>query len=451
MENLLGAEGCTKIPCEHSDSRYCDNILVSLHDVEANNARRTALLQKQKKALESALHLAEQGNRAKNTFLANMSHDFRTPMNAITGFADIALANITDTACVEDCLRKILVSSGHLLDLVNDILDVSRIESGKLSVNAQPMTLDRFMNATYEFIEGVLSKKNITFNIDYSDLKHNHIIADRMRLSQIFTNLLNNAIKFTPSGGTITFTLTERARAPKGYGRYQFKVADTGCGMSPEFLKRVFEPFARSEDTISQHTEGTGLGTTIVHSLVDLMGGSVDVTSELGKGTTFLVSLPLQLDPDVHMPVEKEANAHREAAPDTQENKSVHFAGKRALIADDDELSREVLLRILQRYGFEVVEVGDGEAAISAMRTSMPRHFDVLLFDLRMPGIGGVEAARTIRALTREDAQNVPIFAVTAEAYEEILAEIADAGMTGRITKPLNVKELVSKLDAALA
>lgn len=402
-----------------------------------------------KKALESALQVAEQGSRAKTAFLANMSHDFRTPMNAISGFADIALANLSDSACVEDCLRKIQISSGHLLDLVNDILDVSRIESGKLSLQANPMRLSEFMNATEDLFSNIAQKKGINLTVDYKGIKHDEIVADRMRLSQVVANLASNALKFTPRGGSVRIGLVERGRAPKGYGRYIFTVTDTGQGMSQEFLKEVFEPFARSESAFVEQIEGTGLGTTIVRSLVELMGGSINVQSEVGKGTHFVIIVPLELDTQQNNSISIPATSLSDSTSSALDEHML-FAGKRALIADDDELSREVLRRVLMRYGFEVSEVGDGDAAVQAMRSSVIGHYDVLLLDIRMPGKNGVDVAREVRSLDRADGRSVPIFAVTAEAYDDILSEITSAQMTGRITKPINVKQLVATLQEVL-
>lgn len=431
--------------------------ITRLHEAEEKSKNRMNLLQQQKKALETALDLAEQGSRAKSTFLTNMSHDFRTPMNAITGFANIALDNLDDPACIEDCLRKIQLSSGHLLDLVNEILDVSRIESGKLSITCKPLSLEAFIQETASVFASQAEARGLDFTVDIDHIHHDRIVADRVRLSQILMNVLGNAFKFTPDEGHVTLKVFERDRAPKGYGTYVFKVKDTGCGMSPAFVSRVFEPFERFNTEYVSRTEGTGLGMTITKSLVDLMGGSIDVTSKEGHGSTFTISLPLELDDhddatrmkdaaESNMRAARNAEAMLAATPEVYD-----FSGRRALIADDDDLSREVLSRTLSRYGFAVDEVRNGKDAVAHVSHKEPGHYDVVMLDMRMPKMNGDEAARAIRQLEREDAEELPILAVTADAFDEVLRTAQDAGMTARVTKPLDVNTLMSTLKDCLS
>ncbi len=440
--------------------------ITRLHEAEEKSKNRTILLQQQKKALETALDLAEQGSRAKSAFLANMSHDFRTPMNAITGFADIALDNLDDAACVEDCLRKIQLSSGHLLDLVNEILDVSRIESGKLSITCKPLTLSAFIEECASVFASQAEARGLDFAVEVGRIRHDEVLADRMRLSQILMNVLGNAFKFTPDEGRVTLKVFERDRAPKGYGTFVFKVKDTGCGMSPEFIKRVFEPFERFNTEFVRRTEGTGLGMTITKSLVDLMGGSIDVSSKEGQGSTFTISLPLELDgaPAPSASDADEAAGVAGEAHGGSQSSALHaeamlaatpevydFSGRRALIADDDDLSREVLSRTLARYGFAVDEARDGKDAVAHVTHEGPGHYDVIMLDMRMPRMNGDEAARAIRQLEGEDADETPILAVTADAFDEVLRTAEEAGMAGRVTKPLDVRTLMSTLKEHLS
>ncbi len=432
--------------------------ITRLHEAEQKSADRTRLLRRQKRALQTALDLAEQSSKAKSAFLANISHDFRTPMNAITGFADIALECLDDRSCVQDCLNKILMSSAHLLDLVNEILDVSQIESGKMTLACLPLQLGSFLDTTSTLFAGEAERKGIAFALDASGITHDRVVADKTRLSQVLVNVLGNAVKFTPSGGRVTCTVTERKGAPKGYGLFVFCVQDTGCGMSKAFLSRIFEPFERANASSTGRVEGTGLGMTITKSLVELMGGTITVESEEGVGSTFTISIPLELEgvsgkegarsgaDDGVEPLHSSAVRRQEATPEVYD-----FSGRHALIADDDELSREVLKRALGRYGFVVDEAEDGEDAVESVRSKGVNHYDVVMLDMRMPRMNGVEAARQIRSLDHPHARNVPILAVTADVFDEALRDVEEAGMSGRITKPLDIHQLMSTLKDCLS
>lgn len=433
--------------------------ITRLHEAEQKSADRTRLLRRQKRALQTALDLAEQSSKAKSAFLANVSHDFRTPMNAITGFADIALECLDDRDCVEDCLNKILMSSAHLLDLVNEILDVCQIESGKMTITCLPMQLGSFLDTTSTLFAGEAERKGIAFSLDASGIIHDQVVADKTRLSQVLVNVLGNAVKFTPMGGQVTCTVTERKGAPKGYGLFVFRVQDTGCGMSKAFLARIFEPFERANTSSTLRVEGTGLGMTITKSLVELMGGTITVESEEGVGSVFTISIPLELegvsgeeqasggvdggadDPQVLPPTHR-----KDATPEVYD-----FSGRHALIADDDELSREVLKRALGRYGFAVDEAEDGEGAVENVRSKGINHYDVVMLDMRMPRMNGIEAARRIRSLDHPHAHDVPILAVTADVFDETLRDVEEAGMSGRITKPLDIHQLMSTLKDCLS
>ncbi len=427
--------------------------ITRLHEVEEKSANRTALLQQQKKALETALDLAEQGSRAKDAFLTNVSHDFRTPMNAISGFAGIALDNLDDPARVKDCLQKIRRSSDHLLDLVNEILDASRIQSGKLAITRQPLSMGQLADEVAGLFAGQAAERGLAFTVDVSGIQHDRVIADKMRLAQVLVNVVGNAFKFTPDDGRVTLTVTECERAVKGVGAFVFTVEDTGCGMSDELMGRIFEPFERSTSPFVSHTEGTGLGMTITKNLVELMGGTIQVESEVGAGSTFTISIPLELDADADAdaPVEANANAaglQQQRAATLSEKPD--FTGCRALVADDDELSREVLTVALERVGFTVDAVADGQQAADRFAQAEEGSYDVVLLDMRMPRMGGEEAARAIRSMEHADSSPVSIFAVTADAFDDVLSRVEDAGMDGRITKPLDVPELLSTLRTKL-
>ena len=394
---------------------------------------------RQKVALQNALDLAEHASQAKSTFLTNMSHDFRTPMNSISGFASIALDHLNDTDRVRDCLRKIMLSSDHLLSLVNDILDVSRIESGKMSFNEDIVSLP---DAVIE-VQGMFGEKaaasGVDLTIDVDNVAHPQVVTDPLRLNQILVNTVGNAVKFTPSGGLVTVALTELSDAPRGFGAYRLTVSDTGCGMTPEFLDRIFLPFERDGLGYANKTEGTGLGMTITKSLVDLMGGEIAVESVVGRGSTFAITLPLRV-----ADADELAEAREKAA--AAERCQRDFTGCKVLVVDDDDLSREILVEILKDYGFKPEEARDGDAAVRKVASVEPFYYDAVLMDMRMPRMDGDEATREIRALDRPDAATLPIIAETADAFEEGQRRARDAGMTALTTKPLNIHELVALL-----
>ncbi len=395
---------------------------------------------RQKAILQTALEVAEHASEAKSTFLTNMSHDFRTPMNSITGFANIALDNINDIDRVKDCLHKIIFSSNHLLNLVNDILDVSRIESGKITLNEEPFSLEELKQSIVLLFEEQSRKKTITFTVDTERLVHTNVHADKLRIEQILVNIIGNALKFTSAGGTVQVIMRERSFAPKGYTSFVCEVIDTGCGMNPDFLDKIFEPFERDEQAYPQRIEGTGLGMTITKSLVHLMGGTIEVESELGKGSHFTVSLPLELTNEDRLIKAHEHNVHAYS-------KKRSFNGYHALVVDDDTLSREILNEYLRNQGFTFDEASDGDEAVRTVAQSTPYTYDIIIMDMRMPHMDGDEAARAIRDLDRSDSSEIPIIAVTADAFEEGRRRAKRAGFTAHTTKPLNLDKLTQLLD----
>ncbi len=394
----------------------------------------------QKVALQNALDLAEHASQAKSTFLTNMSHDFRTPMNSISGFASIALDHLNDTDRVRDCLRKIMLSSDHLLSLVNDILDVSRIESGKMSFNEDIVDLPAAVDEVQAMFGEKAAACGIDLAVEVGRLDHPQVVTDPLRLNQILVNTVGNAVKFTREGGLVTMRLTECDGAPRGFGSYAISVSDTGCGMTPEFLDRIFLPFERDGLGYTNKTEGTGLGMTITKSLVDLMGGEIEVESALGRGSTFTITLPLRL-------AEAEEVAEAAGAGAAEEPPRRDFTGSKVLVVDDDDLSREILVEILKDYGFESDEARDGDAAVRKIAAVEPFHYDAVLMDMRMPRMDGDEATREIRALDRPDAATLPIIAETADAFEEGQRRAKEAGMTALTTKPLNIHALIALLS----
>lgn len=412
--------------------------------VEEGSAEQMRLLRRQKAALEDALTLAEHGSRAKSTFLTNMSHDFRTPMNSISGFAGIALAHLDEPERVRDCLNKIIRSSGHLLNLVNDILDMSRIESGKVVLEERPIDLVDMLQGMEVMFSDQAAERGMAFAVSADEVRDRRVMVDELRLNQIMVNIIGNAFKFTPDGGMVEVKVWQHAEAPSGYGRYSISVIDTGCGMKPGFEETLFNPFEREGAGYAGRTEGTGLGMAITRNLVDMMGGTLDVTSQVGQGSEFVVTVPLRLAEA------SEGDVEVAAATDADVRDGYGFDGKHALVVDDDELSREVMCEILKQYGFTVEEAADGDVAVDAIAASEAGAFDVVIMDMRMRRMDGDEATRAIRELPREDVAALPVIAVTADAFEESAQRAKAVGMNGHTTKPLNVRNLLNILKDIL-
>lgn len=396
----------------------------------------------QSEALETALAVAKQANEAKTAFLTNISHDLRTPLNSIMGFCDFALGHAGEEAVVGDSLRKIRLSSDHLLNLINDILDVNRIESGKLVLSEQSLDLVQLVDEVRGVFAGQAKDKNLAFSVDASAVVHRQVLGDPLRLRQIMLNTVGNAIKYTDRGGMVNLTVSEGAVSPRGVGMFEVVVSDNGCGMSSDFLERVFMPFERDNIGRAPQAEGTGLGMTITKNLVDLLGGTIKVESKLHKGSRFTILLPLRLN--------RSKPAEGRDAAGASDYRSIRFDGCRVLVADDDELSREMMGAILGDYGFECHLACDGDEAVEAVANSPEGYFDAIVMDMRMPRMEGDVATRAIRALSRGDVAHLPIIALTADAFEEMYRRSREAGMTAHATKPVNTKELILLLDKYL-
>lgn len=396
----------------------------------------------QSEALETALAVAKHANESKTTFLTNISHDLRTPLNSIMGYCDLALAHLDDSGSMVSSLEKIRLSSNHLLNLINDILDANRIESGKMVLSEQAIDLVQLVAEVRDVFAGQAKEKGIAFTVDASKVKHRHVLSDPLRLKQIMLNTVGNALKYTDEGGCVDLLVLEGAVSPNGAGMYEVVVRDDGCGMSTDFLDRVFLPFERDSMGRAPQTEGTGLGMTITKNLVDLLGGTISVKSKLRAGTQFDILLPLRLNRS--KPVESPGAAGE------GDYRSIRFDGLRVLIADDDELSREMMGATLEDFGFSFQLAEDGDEAVEAVAESPEGYFDVVVMDMRMPRMEGDVATRAIRALPRADVAQMPIIALTADAFEEMYRRSREAGMTAHATKPLNTKELILLLDRFL-
>ena len=530
--------------------------------------------EERRKVLQDALAAAEHANRAKTTFLNNMSHDIRTPMNAIIGFTALAAAHIDNKKQVADYLGKISVSSEHLLSLINDVLDMSRIESGKVKIEEKEVHLPDVLHDLKTIIQSNIHAKQLELFIDTVDVVHEDIICDKLRLNQILLNLISNAMKFTKPGGMISVRVIEKEDAPNGYASYVFRVKDSGIGMSTEFQKHIFEAFTREQSSTVSGIQGTGLGMAITKNIVDMMGGTISVESEIGKGTEFTVCLQFRISGNPphygHIPrlaglhalvadddfntcasvtrmlgkigmraewttsgkeavlraqlalenndefsvyiidwimpdmngietvrriraiigdskpiiiltaydwteIEEEARAagvtafcskplfmselreillkpieEEEAAETAAEAPDEIFAGKRILLVEDNELNQEIAATILEEQGFKVELVGDGTVAVEKMETENAGYYDIILMDIQMPRMDGYEATRRIRALEDRDKADIPIYAMTANAFEEDRQKALDAGLNGHIAKPIDIENLMMVLKGAL-
>ena len=403
-------------------------------------------LNKLRVAAEDALKVAESASKAKSTFLSNMSHDIRTPMNAIIGFATLALDDIRDGKKVEDYLSKILSSSKHLLGLINDILDMSRIESGKVVLEEQETDLVTTLQELQSIMEGQAKERKLKLHVDYSNLRDRHVYCDKTRLNQVMFNLLANAVKFTSEGGSIWLTMSQLEPTYEVEDRaiYEIRVKDTGIGIGKEFIKHIFEPFERERTSTVSKIQGTGLGMAITKNIVDMMGGTIEVESQKGVGTEFIIRLELRLQAEAGVANEDGTKQHGHAECVAE------FAGKRLLLAEDNELNREIACMLLSKYGFVIDTAENGQEAVDLVAASAPDYYDLVLMDIQMPVMDGHEATRRIRSLEDKELAKVPVVAMTANAFDEDRKAAKECGMNGFISKPINMQEVVQALRMCL-
>lgn len=405
--------------------------------------------QKAREDAEAELNIARQASKAKSEFLSNMSHDIRTPMNSILGMTTIARAlldknhdgELDPAACrekVRDCLDKVMVASNHMLALVNDVLDTSRLESGRMTIATDPFDLNDVREHVRSIVGPQADEKGIVFRIgEESDIRHWSLVGDLTRLKQIFINILGNSVKFTPQGGDIFLSAVEiPGRAPDEVVM-RFLCRDTGRGMAKEFLPRLFEPFSQEDRKLGDTYVGTGLGMPIVKSLVELMGGTVTVESELGKGTTFVLEMPFKIAADEAMP--------SVAAPNRG---GLGIVSRfRFLVVEDVEANAEIVTQLLQFQGAKSEVAVDGAKAVEAFSRSDPGYYDCILMDVRMPVMNGYEATRVLRGLPRSDARTIPIIAMSADAFADDIQKAKDAGMNAHVSKPVNFDQLVKTVS----
>ena len=386
---------------------------------------------KMNQALSEAVRAAETANNAKSTFLSNMSHDIRTPMNAIIGFTTLAVSNIDDKKLVRDYLGKILFSSNHLLSLINDILDMSRIESGKLNLEETEVSLSEVLHDLKTIISGQIHAKQLELYMDAMDVTNEDVYCDKTRLNQVLLNLLSNAVKFTPAGGTISVRIRQYPGMQKCSELYEIRVKDTGIGMSQEFVQKIFSPFERERTSTVSRTHGTGLGMAITKNIVDMMGGTIEVNTVQGKGTEFIVCLPLRIQPKQHT-IEKIAE----------------LEGLKALVVDDDFNTCDSVTKMLVKVGMRSEWTLSGKEAVLRARQSMELGdaFNAYIVDWCLPDMNGIEVTRQIRSL----GDDTPIIIMTAYDWSDIEAEARAAGVTAFCAKPLFMSDIRETLMDAI-
>ena len=396
-------------------------------------------VQKRHRSAVEGRKTAEQSSQAKTTFLSNMSHDIRTPMNAIIGYVTLAKREKNLTPRTRDYLGKIEASSDHLLALINDVLEMSRIESGKMELMPVPSDLRKLMGDVRDLFSTQMETKGLRYTVACEDAEDTHVLCDQNRLNRVLLNLISNAYKFTPEGGEVTVTLRQTGREDD-LAAFRLSVKDTGIGMSPEFAAKVFEAYEREKTQTVENIQGTGLGTAITKSIVDLMGGTIEVFSEKGKGSEFVVDVAFPIDPDY-------AGA---AAGEGETDAASAFAGLRLLLVEDDPDNREVERTLLEEAGFTVETAENGEDAVEMIAASTPGDYAAVFMDIEMPIKNGYNATMLIRSLRNRELAAIPIIALTAKAFSEDIAAAREAGMNGHISKPINMRNVMDTLSEVL-
>ena len=402
----------------------------ALREMEASNKK----LKKAKDITTEALQTAENANKAKTDFLSNMSHDIRTPMNAIIGMTSLIRHDAGNKAKVIEYADKIDISSQHLLGIINDVLDMSKIEAGKTVFKYTDFSILDFITELNTIFHPQIAEKNQTLTVTKENIRHEWVNGDQVHLMQIFNNLLSNAVKYTQEGGKIQFLVEECETKSSVYAKYRFLVSDNGMGMSADFKKTIFDPFTRAEDSVTNKIQGTGLGMAITKNLVEAMGGTIDVESELSQGSCFEVLIDLRIaeNRSVSSAVQEEKN---------EQNDNI-FQGMRFLCAEDNELNAEILTELLKIEGAECTICENGEEILKTFEKSAPGDYDMILMDVQMPVMNGYEATREIRRSSHELAKKIPIIAMTANAFSEDIQHSLAAGMNAHVSKPVEMRVL---------
>ena len=403
-----------------------------------NNMERT-------RQLEDALTQAKKASKAKSVFLSNMSHDIRTPMNAIVGFTNLAILHIDEKEKVEEYLEKIKSSGNHLLSLINDVLDMSHIESGKMHIDEKLCSLPEILDGLHNILQADVKAKQLSLRIESADIINEEIYCDKLRLDQVLLNVMSNAVKYTENGGSVYVKVTETPSAMNGYANYEFFIKDTGIGMSEEFVQKIFAPFSRELDSTTSGIQGTGLGMAITKNIVDMMGGTISVESKKGVGSEFTVRFTFRVNTG-----EKMLRVSEYENIMSLEEQMAEVPKGRILLAEDVELNQEIAATILGDAGFETEIAGNGQIAVDMLAKSEPGYYQVILMDVQMPVMNGYEATKVIRRMENKDHASIPIIAMTANAFEEDKQEALKSGMNGHIAKPIDIEVLFGVLRQVL-
>lgn len=423
----------------YDESLQQDSVVLCFKDIDNTKKQELSRME----FMQESLNSVDQMAKSKNIFFSNMSHDMRTPLNGIIGLTNLAMENLEDPKRIKDAFRKIQSLSNQLLTLINDILELSKMEQGKLEIRNQDFNIRENMEELVFVYQAQIADKQKQFDV-LIDVDDEWVNSDWSRIQQILDNLLSNAFKFTEENGKIRLQVTEQKDSNSKFGKYQIIVEDDGAGMSRDFLKKIFIPFERETKFGAAKVAGTGLGMPIVHDLVIKMQGTIEVTSSLGNGTTFTVMLPLEIcNTDVSGNTEQSG----EDTPDSVEE--LDGNGRKVLIAEDNEINMEIGVEILRMFGFEVEQAWNGKEALDLFRESEENEYALIVMDMKMPVMDGCEAARQIRHLNRPDAKTIPIIAATANAFTEDIALTQKAGMNAHISKPIDfdvLKKTIAKL-----
>lgn len=429
----LGYHQITFSDADTSDGR--GQLVFAFRDIDTVVKQEQAI----KKELTEAKLLAEEASMAKTRFLFSMSHDIRTPMNAITGFTDLLEKHLEDKEKATDYIGKIRTSSNFLLSLINNVLEVAKIESGRMNLDETVCRTGAVAEEIVTIFSERMERKEIDFKYS-GNIRTKYIFIDEVKINEIMLNLVSNAYKYTPAGGKVSLTIDELRSEREGYARFKVKISDSGIGMAKDFQEQIFDEFSREKTTTEDGIEGTGLGMAITKRLVELMGGTISVESEPGKGTTFVMNLLL-----------------RKAAKGEYEDKSEtnivphNFAGKRILLAEDNDLNAEIALELLRDAGFMVERANDGVICIDMLQKAEAGFYDVLLMDIQMPHMDGYKATQHIRSMSDVTKRDIPIIAMTANAYEEDRRYALEVGMNAHVAKPIKFRELYDVIAGVLA
>lgn len=402
--------------------------------------RKNADLRKENQALKMAVLQEKEANQMKSVFLSHISHDIRTPISGIDGMTKIAIKHFEDKDKVLDCLNKIDSASQYLLSLLGDVLDISRIESGKMIISYELMDIRDLINSCVGIADSLLVQRNVDFVKSFGIFRHPVLLGDELHLRRILINILSNAIKFTPDGGEIFFHVREIS-ADNGRAVYCFEIEDTGIGMKPEFMEQIWDSFSQENSRNHSGFKGSGLGMAITKKLVDLMNGTIHVESEQGVGSKFIVEIAFDIGA---MPDFSKAQQEKEERC----NQEICLKGMKVLLVDDQPLNIEITKSMLEDAEIDVMTAENGQAAVNIFSNCADGTFDAVIMDVRMPIMDGLSATKKIRALTKNDASLVPIIAMTADTYEEDIKKTVEAGMNAYLTKPVNQEELLLTLNS---